>query len=74
MQEAKITGQLEHPGVVPVYELSRRPDTGQPFYTMRFIRGRTLSAAIKTYHDKRRARPRDRDSWTGRLARLSHEQ
>src|SRR5207253_1747558 len=25
LQEARITGQLEHPGVVPVYELARRP-------------------------------------------------
>jgi serine/threonine protein kinase len=55
LQEAQITGQLEHPGIVPVYELSRRPDDRQPFYTMRFVRGRTLSAAIQGYHEKRRA-------------------
>jgi serine/threonine-protein kinase len=52
LQEARITGQLEHPGVVPVYELARRPD-GQPFYTMRFVKGRTLSEAARAYHDKR---------------------
>ena len=40
LREAQITGQLEHPGIVPVYELARRPDTGQPFYTMRFVKGR----------------------------------
>src|SRR5205814_5849248 len=45
LQEAKITGQLEHPGVVPVYELGRRSDDRQPFYTMRFVKGRTLSEA-----------------------------
>jgi serine/threonine-protein kinase len=51
--EAQITGQLEHPGIVPIYELARRPDTHQPFYTMRFIRGRTLSEAVAVYHTKR---------------------
>src|SRR5262249_33700626 len=63
LHEARITGQLEHPGIVPVYELTRRPEDGQPFYTMRFIKGRTLTDAIRTYHDKRtsgRAEPLER--------------
>src|SRR5207253_880736 len=47
LQEAKITGQLEHPGIIPVYELSRAQDGGQPFYTMRFVKGRTLSEASR---------------------------
>src|SRR5262249_827083 len=55
LQEARVTGQLEHPGVVPVYELARRPQDGQPYYTMRFVRGRTLSEAAGDYHRKRRA-------------------
>jgi hypothetical protein len=55
LQEAKITGQLEHPGVVPVYELARRTDDGQPFYTMRFVKGRTLSEAARAYHENRLA-------------------
>jgi tRNA A-37 threonylcarbamoyl transferase component Bud32 len=55
LQEARITGQLEHPGVVPVYELARRRDDCQPFYTMRFVKGRTLSEAARAYHDKRLA-------------------
>ncbi len=54
LQEARITGQLEHPGVVPVYELVRR-EQEQPFYTMRFVKGRTLSEAARAYHQKRRA-------------------
>jgi tRNA A-37 threonylcarbamoyl transferase component Bud32 len=53
VEEAKITGQLEHPGIVPVYELVRPDDGGQPFYTMRFVRGRTLSQATKQYHQRR---------------------
>ena len=55
LREAQITGQLEHPGIVPVYELARRPDTGQPFYTMRFVKGRTLSDAATAHHQKRAA-------------------
>jgi PAS domain S-box-containing protein len=55
LQEARITGQLEHPGVVPVYELARRPGDQQPFYTMRFVKGRTLSEAARAYHEKRAA-------------------
>jgi PAS domain S-box-containing protein len=55
LQEARITGQLEHPGIVPVYELARRSEDQQPFYTMRFVKGRTLSAAAHAYHQKRAA-------------------
>ena len=55
LKEAQITGRLEHPGIVPVYELSHRPGTQQPFYTMRFVRGRTLSEAVRGYHDKVKA-------------------
>jgi len=54
VREAKVTGLLEHPGIVPIYELSRRPDTGRPFYTMRFVRGRTMGEAIAAYHESHR--------------------
>jgi PAS domain S-box-containing protein len=53
LREAQITGQLEHPGIVPVYELSRRPDDGHPFYTMRLIKGRTLTEAARDYQQER---------------------
>jgi PAS domain S-box-containing protein len=55
LREARLTGQLEHPGIVPVYELTARADTNQPFYAMRFVRGQTLSRANETYHAKRSA-------------------
>ncbi len=54
-QEAQITGQLEHPGIVPVYELIVSPESGSPFYSMRFVRGRTLDQAAQDYHKKRLA-------------------
>jgi serine/threonine-protein kinase len=55
LEEARITGQLEHPGIVPVYDLVTTAE-GQAFYTMRFIQGRTLSQAIHDYHQKRERR------------------
>jgi PAS domain S-box-containing protein len=53
IREAQLTGQLEHPGVVPVYELASRTGTDQPFYAMKFVRGRTLTSAVGAYHSKR---------------------
>ncbi|MGP0069382.1 MAG: protein kinase domain-containing protein [Isosphaeraceae bacterium] len=52
LYEAKITAQLEHPSIVPVYELG---EGAAPYYTMRFVRGRTLSEAVRAYHKKRAA-------------------
>jgi formylglycine-generating enzyme required for sulfatase activity/serine/threonine protein kinase len=47
LQEAWVTGGLEHPGIVPVYEIGQTP-TGVPYYTMRYVRGeRTLADAIR---------------------------
>jgi serine/threonine-protein kinase len=54
LEEARVTGRLEHPGVVPVYELAATPGDRQPYYTMRFVKGRTLSEAVKEYHEQRR--------------------
>jgi serine/threonine-protein kinase len=53
LKEAQITGQLEHPGIVPIYEVSRRPADQAPYYTMRFVRGLTLSEATAAYRAKR---------------------
>jgi tetratricopeptide (TPR) repeat protein len=53
LEEACLTSQLQHPGIVPVYELARRTDNQQPFYTMRLVQGRTLRTAIKEYHERR---------------------
>jgi eukaryotic-like serine/threonine-protein kinase len=47
--EAEITGNLEHPGIVPVYGLGAGTD-GRPYYAMRFVKGETLSAAIHRFH------------------------
>jgi eukaryotic-like serine/threonine-protein kinase len=49
VREAKVTGGLEHPGIVPVYGLGQYAD-GRPYYAMRFIRGETLQEAIRKLH------------------------
>jgi serine/threonine-protein kinase len=55
MREAEITGGLEHPGIVPVYELGRHGD-GRPYYAMRFIEGDSLKEAIDRHHAEDRGR------------------
>ena len=51
IQEAEITGILEHPGIVPVYSLGKYAD-GTPFYAMRFIQGDSLREAVAEFHEK----------------------
>src|SRR5262249_39086705 len=41
IREARITGALEHPSIVPVHELNV-DDDGELFYTMKLVRGVTL--------------------------------
>ena len=53
-REAEITGHLEHPNVVPLYQFGTDPKRGQPFYAMRFVGKRTLADAIDEYHEQRR--------------------
>jgi len=43
--EAQVTGQLAHPGIVPVHDLGVLPD-GRPYYTMKRVEGRTLKEVI----------------------------
>lgn len=40
-REARILARLEHPGIVPVYDLGRLPD-GRLFYVMKLVRGKRL--------------------------------
>src|SRR4051794_38944562 len=39
--EARLAGQLQHPGIMPVYDLGQMAD-GRPFFAMKLIQGRTL--------------------------------
>ena len=46
IDEAKITGQLEHPNIVPIYELGVDAQD-QLFYAMKFVRGITLKKVLE---------------------------
>ena len=48
--EAKVTAQLEHPNVIPVHELGI-DENGQPFYTMKMVRGITLRKVLELLAD-----------------------
>jgi serine/threonine-protein kinase len=43
--EARLQGQLEHPAIVPVYDIGVRPD-GLPFFTMKRVHGDSLSDVL----------------------------
>jgi serine/threonine-protein kinase len=45
LREARVQGQLEHPAIVPVYDLGARPD-GAAFFTMKRVRGQTLEEIL----------------------------
>jgi eukaryotic-like serine/threonine-protein kinase len=45
LREARLQGQLEHPSIVPVYDLGVAPD-GAAFFTMKRVKGVTLAEVI----------------------------
>ncbi|MBT8484189.1 MAG: protein kinase [Phycisphaerae bacterium] len=57
VEEAQIAGQLQHPGILPVYELGLEDDR-TPFFTMKLVKGRTLSALLAERPDPAADRPR----------------
>ncbi|GAB4513422.1 MAG: hypothetical protein Tsb0020_31660 [Haliangiales bacterium] len=44
-REARITGRLQHPSVVPIYEAGRWPN-GKPFYAMKLVAGESLAKLL----------------------------
>jgi len=45
VEEAQIGGQLQHPGIVPVYDLGLKDE--RPFFSMKLVKGRTLAALLE---------------------------
>jgi serine/threonine protein kinase len=50
IDEAQLTGQLEHPNIVPVYELGI-DEHGEAFYAMKFVKGITLDEVLRGLRD-----------------------
>ena len=48
-RESQVTGQLLHPGIVPVYARGETGD-GRPFYVMPFLEDGSLAVAIDAFH------------------------
>jgi serine/threonine-protein kinase len=57
VEEAQINGQLQHPGIVPVYELGVFPDQ-RPYFTMKLVKGQTLASLLAARQDVTEDRPR----------------
>lgn len=65
-QEAVVTGKLEHPGIVPIYEAGRHAagedsSVESPYYVMRVYRNRSLDQAISAFHHEDWSEARLRD-------------
>jgi serine/threonine protein kinase/WD40 repeat protein len=57
VEEAQIGGQLQHPGIAPVYELSQFADK-RPFFSMKLVKGQTLSKLLAERQDPSEDRSR----------------
>jgi len=51
LREARLTGLLDHPHIVPVYDLGER-EGGQLFFSMKLVEGQTLAALIRSLPSK----------------------
>jgi WD40 repeat protein len=60
VREALITARLEHPSIVPIHDAGRW-ETGEPFYAMKLVSGRTLKELVE-----------EKRAFADRLALLPH--
>jgi serine/threonine-protein kinase len=56
IEEAQIGGQLQHPNVVPVYNIGRFG--ARPFFTMKLVKGQTLAHLLAERAEYTQDRPR----------------
>ena len=52
VEEAQITGQLEHPNVVPIHQLGVHED-GRCFFSMKMVKGQSLAEILKQQNEPR---------------------
>ena len=63
VEEAQITGQLEHPNIVPIHELGVDASK-RLFFSMKMVRGRSLQQVLDELRDIPAA-PRKNTRWPG---------
>lgn len=51
-REAELTGRLEHPSIVPIYQFGIDEKHEQEFYVMRFLGKQNLQDLINEYHER----------------------
>jgi serine/threonine-protein kinase len=56
VEEAQVGGQLQHPGVVPVYSIGIQKD-GRPHFAMKLIKGSTFSQLLQDRSDPQQDQP-----------------
>jgi serine/threonine protein kinase len=52
LEEAQVTSQLDHPGIVPVHEIAIDP-AGRLYFTMKLVKGRTFAEVLELVREKR---------------------
>ena len=57
VEEAQIGGQLQHPGIVPIYEMGTFGDR-RPFFSMKLVKGDTLAQLLAARKDPGDGLPR----------------
>lgn len=50
IKEARLTANLEHPNIMPIYDIGI-DEIGEPFFTMKLIRGESLRNIIKNLRE-----------------------
>src|SRR5262249_5000441 len=65
LEEARIGSRLQHPAIVPVYELGAFDDH-RPYFTMKLVQGHTLAALLHARADPGQELAR----WLGILAQV----
>ena len=55
LDEAQTTAQLQHPGIIPIYDMGTLSD-GRVWFTMKEVSGQTFEAVISQVHRASRSR------------------